>query len=190
MSKENNEQTQGVPAGYVQMSDDQIFDALKGVLWNCGRSSIIQAGRALLSAAPQAQPVEAELAFTPVAEDYESRHVQHIVKKQGSVLCNYAYTRYESGKCLIVEMDLRSKYCELVASSGHGCLIGATERSLHLDGSQPRDANTWIEFDLPGGRWVFVTGSVSRYTLTCVFLRDTVSDCLEQTRAARAKDKS
>lgn len=105
----------------------------------------------------------------------EPREVRHTIKQAGAVVCNGAVTRYESPSCIVLEMDLRSKYCELDASCGHGVFLVATERSLHLDDSRPRDDMTWVEFELPAGKWSFVSGSVSRYTLTCVFLRDAES---------------
>ena len=121
--------------------------------------------RAALAAATQSHAVGAE-----------PREVRHTIKQAGAVVCNGAITRYESPSCIVLEMDLHSKYCSLDASCGHGVFLVATERSLHLDDSRPHDDMTWVEFELPAGKWSLVSGSVSRYTLTCVFLRDAESN--------------
>jgi hypothetical protein len=104
--------------------------------------------------------------------DERVRPVQYTVKQQGAVLCNEAYTVYESADCTCIQLDLRSKYAELAASCGHGVMLDASDRTLHLSPDHPREDVTWIDFDLPSGSWTFFSGGVSRYTFNAVFLKD------------------
>ena len=100
------------------------------------------------------------------------REIAVTVKDQGAVVVNDAVVVYESDCAIAIELDLKSKYCDLTASVGHGVMLGTTEYSLHLNEEADRDRSTWVEFDLPPGKWRFFCGGVSRYTFNAVFLKE------------------
>jgi hypothetical protein len=89
---------------------------------------------------------------------------------RGAVLVNNAFVERDFGDCVLVSVDLHSKYAELAGtssgSSGGPCVyLHATEHSLHLDAAAQKDAATTIEFhDLVGWR-VFSSYGPARYTL-------------------------
>lgn len=94
------------------------------------------------------------------------------IKQQGAPVVNFAAARYQSDKCVVVELDLRSKYCEIMASAGHALIIGATPASLHLHDTASRDELTLVEFKLPPGTWTYACGNLGRYTLTACYLKE------------------
>lgn len=100
-------------------------------------------------------------------------HVPFTIKHQGAAVPNEAWYRYKSEKCLVIELDMRSKYTDLGASSGNQVFIEANEQSLHLDDAQPRDSYTVVEFALPDGDWQLCHGGRSgRYSLSFTYLKE------------------
>lgn len=96
----------------------------------------------------------------------------YIIKHRGAPVVGEALILYESDSCVVIELDLSSKYCTIAASSGHSLMLGATDYSLGLNQDVDRDELTWVEFLLPEGTWRYTCGSVSRYTAHICFLRD------------------
>lgn len=100
-------------------------------------------------------------------------HVPFTIKHQGAAVPNDAWYRYKSDRCLVIELDMHSKYTDLGASSGTEVFIEATEHSLRLDDTQPRDSYTVVNFDLPEGNWQLCHGSRSgRYALAFTYLKE------------------
>lgn len=99
------------------------------------------------------------------------RHITTKILWQGAVVPNTAHTRYESDDCIVVELDLVSKYIEITGSAGHRLFLNASEHSQHLHASRDRSEFTFVEFELPPGEWRFACGSGSRYSVTACFLK-------------------
>ena len=93
------------------------------------------------------------------------------IKEQGAPIVNCASVLYESDEIIVIELDMRSKYCYVGASSGNGVYIEANERSLYLHGAD-RDATTWVE--VPGNKTQFLGSNGGRYTINLVFGTDDV----------------
>lgn len=97
------------------------------------------------------------------------------IKHQGAPIINDGYVR-EIGKNIVaLEIDLRSKYCEVSFSFGGsdgtcGMYVNANERSLHLNEKVKRDEPTEIEFTDFVGWDVFACG-IGRYTLSVCLIR-------------------
>jgi hypothetical protein len=88
----------------------------------------------------------------------------------GAVRVNGALVERDYGDCVLVEVDLHSKYCEMggTTSGGNGgpsVWLMASQHSLHLDDSKPRDAMTEIEFYEHVGWSVFSAYGPARYTM-------------------------
>ena len=94
------------------------------------------------------------------------------IKTQGAPVPNAAAVVYQSEGCIVIELDMQSKYTSIEASSGHSVFIGASEHSLRLHPDKVRDEYTIVEFDLPPGKWTYTCGSGGRYTLTMCFLKE------------------
>lgn len=88
------------------------------------------------------------------------------IREQGAPIISSASVLYESNDLVVIELDLRSKYCYIGASTDNGVFIEANERSLHLHGTN-RDASTWVE--VPGNRPQFLGGTSGRYTINLIF---------------------
>jgi hypothetical protein len=70
-----------------------------------------------------------------------------------------------------VEIDLKSKWCEVNAVSGDEVWIGTTERSINLKEDSEEDL-TCIRFpEFDQKIWAFFSQELSRYTLRVVFVR-------------------
>jgi hypothetical protein len=97
------------------------------------------------------------------------------VKHKGAPIVNGGYVR-EIGKNIVaLEIDLKSKYCEVSCSFGGsdetcGVYINANERSLHLNKYVKRDEPTALEFTDFVGWDVFACG-IGRYTLSVCLIR-------------------
>lgn len=97
------------------------------------------------------------------------------VTTQGAPVPNQAYEYFRGRWVRLVEIDMQSKYCEVMATGGgpNGpsvFLIAGTD-SLHLDETKPRDAYTAIEFPEYKG-WDIWTAEISRYSLRLVLTKD------------------
>ena len=97
------------------------------------------------------------------------------IKTQGSPLINGGYVRETGENIVALEIDLKSKYCEISCSFGGsdgtcGVWIEANERSLNLNKEVKRGAPTIIEFtDFSG--WEVFAGNIGRYTLSVCLIR-------------------
>lgn len=93
------------------------------------------------------------------------------IKQQGAPRVNEAFVLYQSEKCIVLEIDMHSKYCSIGASAGHDIFIDAGPHALHLSDDHPREAYTVVTVDLPPGTWSYTCGSGGRYTLTVCYLK-------------------
>jgi hypothetical protein len=94
---------------------------------------------------------------------------------QGAVLVNGAVIVRDYGDCLLVAVDLRTKYAEYACDSfgtveGPQVYLFASPYTLKLDENQPRDAMTAIEFHEHPGWRVYAKYGPNRYTLKLVLL--------------------
>lgn len=101
--------------------------------------------------------------------------VPMLVTTQGAVRVNGATVERDYGDCLLVNVDLHSKYAELFAvltgdDEGPSVFLSAGERTLHLDETQPRGQDTTIEFYEHKGWRVFASSGPGRYTLALVLV--------------------
>ena len=101
--------------------------------------------------------------------------VPMLVTTQGAVRVNGATVERDYGDCLLVNVDLHSKYAELFAiltgdDEGPSVFLSAGERTLHLDETQPRGQDTTIEFHEHKGWRVFASSGPGRYTLALVLV--------------------
>lgn len=97
------------------------------------------------------------------------------IKHKGSPIINEGYVREIAQNIVALEIDLESKYCEVVCSFGGsdgtcGVYVGANDRSLHLNDKVERDEPTAIEFTDFVGWDVFACG-IGRYTLSVCLTR-------------------
>lgn len=98
--------------------------------------------------------------------------MNYTIEEQGAPIPGGAFVTYQSADCIVIELDMTSKYCDLFASSGVKVFIGANASSLRLRNDIDRDKLTVVKFDLPEGNWDLAVGSRSaRYTLTFCYLR-------------------
>lgn len=98
-----------------------------------------------------------------------------LVTTQGAVRVNSATVERDYGDCLLVHVDLHSKYAELSAiltgdEEGPSVFLSAGAETLHLDDTQPRGQDTTIEFHNHEGWRVFASSGPWRYTLALVLV--------------------
>ena len=94
---------------------------------------------------------------------------------QGAVRVNGARVERDYGDCLLVYVDLHSKYAELFTiltsdEEGPSVFLSAGEETLHLDETQLRGQDTTIEFYEHKGWRVFASSGPVRYTLSLVLV--------------------
>lgn len=108
------------------------------------------------------------------------REVELKITEQGPVIVNNACLRKESADIVCIDIDLRSKYAELIgtfsASTGAiGILLAADERTRHVDETKPRDGFTTVEFpEFTGddGWRVYASYGPARYSMGVVLIRE------------------
>jgi len=118
----------------------------------------------------------------PDVEGSGERHVMRqrgdmvpmLVVVQGAVLTNYATVARDYGDCLLLHVDLLSKYTvvDYVRSDSDGVPIvylTTTERTFNLDETKPMDMQTVIAFPEQKG-WRVFAATVERYALALVLL--------------------
>jgi hypothetical protein len=97
-----------------------------------------------------------------------------IIKDRGAPKINAAYDAVRYKDVVVLDIDLASKYCEVLATGsgtdGLDIFIQATDESLHLDETKPRDAWTKLSFPEFKG-WEIACYTLSKYTLTVCFLK-------------------
>ena len=92
-------------------------------------------------------------------------HVRH----KGAPIVNHGFLLRNTPKLVALEIDLKSKYCEVVCTTGGdgeapGLHIGATNRSLNLNKKVKRDEPTAIDFKGYDG-WDIFAADIFSYTL-------------------------
>ena len=96
------------------------------------------------------------------------------IEEQGAPVINSAYTVKQHDDVVLIELDMKSKYCDVNSgSSNEGCFlfIQANEESLYLHKRKPKDSMTTIIFPMFKGFDVFALYS-GRYTIrVCLFKR-------------------
>lgn len=94
--------------------------------------------------------------------------VKFLIPVQGAPTVNGAWLLAKGEDVIAIEMDLHSKYCEVMATGGSEdgpCIwLEANEHSLHLDESKSRDAFTEVVFPEYKG-WNVWGYSTGRYTV-------------------------
>lgn len=99
------------------------------------------------------------------------------ITHQGAPVPNVAWYRYKSDQCLVISLDMGSKYTDFAASAGSKVFIEADANSLFVDDSKSRDEYTVVEFDLPPGDWQLCVGARSgRYELTFTYIKQEPSE--------------
>lgn len=96
------------------------------------------------------------------------------ISHQGAVVVNRAFVCEASQKLLALEIDLHSKYCELLGDGEDNnipnIMVGANKRSLHLDKTKPKDEPTVIDF--PGLKgWDIFASETSKYTVRVCLIK-------------------
>jgi hypothetical protein len=90
------------------------------------------------------------------------------IVQQGAIIVNDAWIRYQNDSVIIIDVDCKSKYFDVSASSGKGVFVTANDSTLYKD-DENAEKDTWIEFlEVPVG-FDYVASSTGRYTLTVVF---------------------
>jgi len=100
--------------------------------------------------------------------------VPMLVIVQGAVIVNCAAVARGYGDCLLLHVDLLSKYAavDYVGSDSDGVPIvylTTTERTFNVDETKPMDMQTVIAFPEQKG-WRIFAATVERYTLALVLL--------------------
>ena len=93
------------------------------------------------------------------------------VLTQGSVRVNAAEVAHDFGACVLVSVDLLSKYADVDSTStGKGCAptvyLAASANTTDLDKSKDIDSLTEIAFHEHKGWDIFCVGNPTRYTMT------------------------
>lgn len=98
-----------------------------------------------------------------------------LVTTQGAVQVRDATVMRDYGDCLLVHVELHSKYAEMTSHTssdeeGPSVFLSATEDTLYLDKKQPRGQDTTIEFHKHKGWRVFASSGPNNYTLALVLV--------------------
>lgn len=101
------------------------------------------------------------------------------VAVQGGVRVNTAVAVLDCGNCLLLRVDLHSKYARLLSvgsgeEEGPSVYLAADKNTLNLDETKPRDAVTLIEFPEFEGWSVFAANEPGRYTMALVLLEPSI----------------
>lgn len=102
-------------------------------------------------------------------------NVSFTIKRHGAPIVNSVYIREISKNIAAIEIDMKSKYCEIDYALGGsdgscGIHITADDRSRHLNDLVNRGEPTIIEFtDFKG--WDVFSCSSGRYTLKICLIR-------------------
>ena len=97
--------------------------------------------------------------------------------KPGPVVINHIWIISETEDAVVLYVDLKTKYAEVVYQQGNKLGLMASHRTINMD-IEPANPSTEIVFgDLPDGHWIIV-GEVSRYSGYFTALR--LSDGLEE----------
>lgn len=102
--------------------------------------------------------------------DFECSLTEIKVVQPGAPIINDAWVVYKTDRVILIEVDLKSKYCSVGSSSGNGVFIDANEHSLYLSEDYEREVSTWIEFPEAEG-YSFFGSSSGRYTISLTFFK-------------------
>lgn len=91
------------------------------------------------------------------------------IAKQGAPVVNSAMTVISSDDVEVIELDMTTKYCEVVASSGQTVYIACRETALHWYGD---DKTALTEVVLAREGFEFFACGGGRYTIRLVFVRE------------------
>jgi hypothetical protein len=100
--------------------------------------------------------------------DYSN--AQFAVLQSGAPIINSAWIVYKTDQVILIEIDMKSKYCFINASSGNSVFIGADGNSLNLDEDVDIDSDTWVEFP-EAKEYSFFSGSCGRYSIQLTFIK-------------------
>ena len=109
-----------------------------------------------------------------------------MVTRQGGPILNYGYVVAAGENVVAIEVDMRSKRCEIMAESATGTgtpviwLDGTN--ALHLEKGREKEA-TEVAFPEYDG-WRIFSAHVCRYTLRVCFVRDEASNTNDHQREA------
>ncbi len=101
--------------------------------------------------------------------------IEITINKQGATLVNCGNVLEISENIVALEIDLKSKNCEVISSyycsdGKRGIILGANENSLHLHENIDRDSLTEIEFP-QFKNWSVFSWNIGRYTLNVCLIR-------------------
>lgn len=105
-----------------------------------------------------------------------SRPVELKITEQGAVRVNDATIFAESERIACVDVELRTKYAETLATASGSdgtqtVLLTTTDRSLNLHPDHPIEL-THVEFPEFKGWTLYACSGPSRYTLRVVFVKE------------------
>ena len=84
--------------------------------------------------------------------------------EQGEILVNSVFVIHNTDDMIMVEVDLQSKYPELLATSDNAIYLQASEHTLY----KGKEGATMIEFDLPNN-FAFCGHRLGRYHVDLMF---------------------
>ena len=96
--------------------------------------------------------------------------IEIIINRVGAPIVNYAYVFKASDDIVCIEVDMKSKYCEVIAIGSNSIWIGATANSLHLNEEISRNEATEIIFPTFED-WEIFTAVGERYTIRICFYK-------------------
>lgn len=95
------------------------------------------------------------------------------IKTQGAPVINTARTLVDTPDVIMVELDMRTKYCEVGSSSGNEVGIYCTDAARHWHG-QDKGLPTTVELETEG--FMFLGQGGGRYTLNLIFVHEDIYD--------------
>lgn len=98
----------------------------------------------------------------------------------GEIIVNSVFIIKDYGDCLLVEIDLLSKYAEasmtVVDHEGNlSVVFSPTEDTLHIDETK-KEKDTWVNFEMDNGWSFFSVGQPQRYTCRVVLVKENIYD--------------
>lgn len=104
-----------------------------------------------------------------------SKEVPYRISTQGAVLVDAAFLARDYGDCLLIHVELQSKYAHLLATgggNGHGpeLFLSAGPETLHVAEGVDRDTVTVVEFHEHTNWDVFIASDPGRYTMAVVIV--------------------
>jgi len=94
------------------------------------------------------------------------------INSQGAPVVNNAVIYYQNNKIVIIEVDMKSKWCQIDYTTGINSIgIGATDRSCWLDKTKDKESYTEISFP-EFKEYETWTCSLNRYTLRICLVKN------------------